>query len=278
MKIIVTDYLDYRKLLHDLYEDRKATRRSFTYRELCKKAGFSSAGFFTKILQGKSNISVRMVFKLAEAFRLTKTETDYFESLVMFNQAASHDEKRRWFEKLVSIKKSKTKTLAPAQFELFDKWYYVAIRELLDVTLVKDDFRELAKKVYPAITPAEARGAIAVLERIGLIAKDPTGYYKRLDTVVSTGDEWESLAIQHYQLQTIELAREALYCVPKGRRDISTLSLSISGPMFARIREKLKEYRRELLDMAKQDDHADRVYQMNLQLFPLSAATPEEDQ
>jgi uncharacterized protein (TIGR02147 family) len=76
----------------------------------------------------------------------------------------------------------------------------------------------------------------------------------------------------------MELAQEALYSVPKTHRDISTLTLSISKQGLQRMKEKIKEFRRELLEIAKADEHADRVYQLNLQLFPLSAFNNKEDQ
>jgi uncharacterized protein (TIGR02147 family) len=257
--------------MRDLYKERKAEDSHFSYRYIAQKAGFSSAGFFTKILQGTSNISPAFIFRFAEVFKLTKVQTDYFELLVLFNQATLNSEKRHYFEKIVAMRKSRVKTLDPVQFELFNKWYYVAIRELLDVHLFSDDYKELAKKVYPPIKPSEAKEAIATLEKLGLIKRDPNGYFKRLDAIVSSGDEWESLVIQKYQSETMELAREALYSVPKPQRDISTLTLSISEAGLSRMKEKIRECRRELLEIAKADESADRVYQLNLQLFPLSA-------
>ena len=278
MKINIFEYFDFRSLMHDLYKERKAEDSGFSYRYIAKKAGFSSAGFFTKVLQGKSNISVPLIFKFAEVFKLTKAETDYFEQLVLFCQATSESEKRHFFEKMVGMRKAKVKTLDPGQFELFGKWYYVAVREVLDVFLFRGDYKELAKKVYPPIKRSEAKEAIETLEKLGLIKQDPNGYYKRLDAIVSSGDQWQSLVIQKYQSETMELAKEALYSVPKSHRDISTLTLSISEAGLLRMKEKIKECRRELLEIAKADERADRVYQLNLQLFPLSAFCSKEDQ
>jgi uncharacterized protein (TIGR02147 family) len=270
MMINVFDYFDYRKLLKDLYKDHKAQKPYFTYRYLMQKSGMHSAGFFTKILQGKSNISNSSIFKLAEAFQLTKLETTFLQLLVLFNQAKTASEKQHCFEKIVAIKKSRVKTLEPFQFELFDKWYYVAVREVLDFHPFSMDYKELAGMLYPPIKPQEAEMAIKVLEKLGLIKRNPQGVFERLDTIVSTGDEWESMAIEHYQSETLDLAKQAIYRVPKAFRDISTLTLSISEATMPRVREKLKEYRKELLDLAKNDAFADRVYQLNMQLFPLS--------
>jgi uncharacterized protein (TIGR02147 family) len=277
LKINFFDYFDYRTLMRDLYRERKGEDTRFSYRHIAQKAGFSSAGFFTKVIQGKSNISLPLIFKFAEVFKLTQAQTNYFELLVLFNQATSNSEKRHYFEKIVALRKSKMKTLDPVQFELFGKWYYVAVRELLDVCLFNDDYKDLAKKVYPPIKPSEAKEAIETLEKLRLIRRDPNGYYKRLDAIVSSGDAWESLVIQKYQSDTIELAREALYAVPKTHRDISTLTLSISESGLQRVKEKIKLCRRELLEIAKADENADRVYQLNLQLFPLSAFNNGKD-
>jgi hypothetical protein len=41
--------------------------------------------------------------------------------------------------------------------------------------------------------------------------------------------------------------------------------------MYQTIHEKLKGFRREMLELVKNDaNHVDRVYQINFQIFPLS--------
>jgi uncharacterized protein (TIGR02147 family) len=72
------EYLNYRKLLKDLYEERKAEQPFFSYRYIAQKVGFTSAGFFTNIISGKRNISPEYIFKFAEVFKLKKTENEYF--------------------------------------------------------------------------------------------------------------------------------------------------------------------------------------------------------
>ena len=42
------EYLNYRKLLKDLYDERKAVNSNFSYRFIAQKVGFASAGFFTR--------------------------------------------------------------------------------------------------------------------------------------------------------------------------------------------------------------------------------------
>ena len=88
----VYQYLDYRKLLKDLYQERKALNVNFSYRYISLKTGIRSSGYFANILSGKSNISLQLVLKLAHLFGMKRPEAEYFELLVLFNQAKTHDE------------------------------------------------------------------------------------------------------------------------------------------------------------------------------------------
>jgi uncharacterized protein (TIGR02147 family) len=268
--VSVYDYFDYRKFLSESYRERKAVNPAFSYRYLAAKAGFSSAGFFTKILQGTTNISMKSAIAFAVLFKLTKQETRYFEVLVQFNQAQTHEEKKHFFEQLLSMKQTTGKKLVSQQYELFSTWYYVVIRELLNFYPFYDDFKELASMVVPPIRESEAKKAIAVLERLGLVTKNPDGCYEQTDAVISTGESWSSLAIEQFQIATAALAGGAIGGIPKEQRDISTCTLSISAKTLETIRERARQFRKEVLELARADSFADRIYHMNLHLFPVS--------
>jgi HAE1 family hydrophobic/amphiphilic exporter-1 len=69
---------------------------------------------------------------------------------------------------------------------------------------------------------------------------------------------------------SIEQAKQAIDRFKKEDREIGTLSLSVSEDLMARIKDKVKHLRREILEMARLDETAERVYQINFQIFPLS--------
>ena len=268
--ISIYDYFDYRKFLSDIYKEHKTANPVFSYRFIAAKSGFSSAGFFSKILRGKTNISMKSTFAFAALFKLTKQETRYFETLVQFNQARTHEEKKHFFEQLLAMKQTGGKDLAPAQYELFSTWYYVVIRELLNFYPFYGNYRELASMVVPPIGESEAKKAISVLEKLGLITKNPDGCYEQSDAVITTGDMWSSLAVEQFQIATAELAARSIEATPKERRDISTCTLSISAKTLETIRERTKQFRREVLELARADNFADRIYHLNIHLFPVS--------
>jgi uncharacterized protein (TIGR02147 family) len=213
---------------------------------------------------------MKSALSFALLFKLTKQETRYFEALVQFNQAQTHEEKKHFFELLISMKQTGGKNLVPQQYELFSTWYYVVIRELLNFYPFYGDYKELASMVVPPIRESEAKKAIAVLERLGLVTKNPDGCYEQTDAVISTGESWNSLAIEQFQIATAALAGSAIKSVPKEQRDISTCTLSISPKTLETIRERAKQFRKEILELARADRFADRIYHLNIHLFPVS--------
>ena len=68
------------------------------------------------------------------------------------------------------------------------------------------------------------------------------------------------------------MAAAALDNCPRRDRDFSTLTLSLSGRNFIAAREILRKARQELLALDEKETGPERVYQINLQAFPLSHA------
>lgn len=266
----IHEYADYRALLRDLYLDRKRKDARFSYRLIANKAGFLSAGFFPQIIQGKTNVSIRTALSLASVFKLKAYEVEYFENLVHFNQAKTQSDKQHYFQRLIALKKGKLKTLEESQFEFFTKWYYPAVRELLGIIPFQGDYKEIGAALVPPIGAAQARDAIEVLERLNLIRKNPYGIWERLDASLTTGDVWQSTAITGFQLETLDLARRSYDLTDKAFRAHSTLTLCISNCEFRWIKGELGALRKRVLEMAKNTPHPDRVYQLNINLFPLS--------
>jgi uncharacterized protein (TIGR02147 family) len=266
----VFKYYDYRVLLRDLYAATKAANPRFSYRYLGSKAGFKSPGYFANILTGKCNLSLNIGYKLADAFKLRKFEAEYFVTLVMYNVSDNQADKKKYYDKLMALKRTDMKTLEERQFELFGQWYHLAIREILDFHMFKGDFKELAKMLVPSITPIQARQSIELLESIGMIRKNPFGYYEKVDAIMTTPDKWQSQAITNYQYASLDLAKQSFDIWDRKMRDISTLTVSISGEEAKKIQEKLSQVQEEILLLAQNAKNTDRVYQINFYTFPLN--------
>jgi uncharacterized protein (TIGR02147 family) len=269
--IDIFEYIEYRKLLSDLYKEKREECPYFSYRYIAKKVGFSSAGFLANIIQGKRNISPEYIFGFAKLFKLKKAETEYFELLVNFDQAKNHDQKKYYFEKILSSKKSKLKITDLQNYEFYSKWYYTAVREVLDVYEWDGvDYSELAKRIMPPLSTGEIKKAVELLLNMGFIRKNKKGFYEQTDQFISTGYDARSLSITNFLVSTIDLARGAIDRFPRDQRSMSALTFSISADGYKAIDERLKTFRREILEIARADKNRDRIYHVNFQIFPMS--------
>ncbi|MGA2508273.1 MAG: TIGR02147 family protein [Chitinispirillaceae bacterium] len=272
-------YTDYRTFLADYYCHHKAENPAFSYQLLSDKAGFSNRGFIFNVITGKKNLSRSSAVKLSQALRLTAREADYFDNLVSFNQAKNLRERNYFFDKINAIKSNRQGSAAvretrKEQYEFYAAWYISVVRSLIDMHRFKDDYQWLAKNVYPPIKPKEAKKAVLLLEKLGMIRKQKDGYYKVADKTITAGKEIMQLGLLNFQVQTTELAKKALQELPKDRRNISGLTLGISKKTYDSICAEIETFQSRLLAMAEADNEADNVYQLNFHFFPVSNVKP----
>jgi uncharacterized protein (TIGR02147 family) len=266
----IFDYDDYRSFLRKAYEERKAHDGKFTHRFIERRAGLKSSGHFAQIIQGKVNISTSLIGRFAEVFSLKKREADYFECLVLYTQGKTHEEKKRYFEKMIAFREINFRMFNSDQYQFFQKWYYTAIHVLLDTLRFRGDYKALGRKLSPPISAEQAQEAVELMVRLGLVRKQADGSWSRSDEVLSTGYDAESIALQNFQLEMMDVARGAMDRFPRTSRNFSTLTLSLTAESHAAIQEELRAFRRRVLEIARKTRNADTVYQYNFQVFPLA--------
>ena len=265
----IFEYIDYRDFLKDLYEKKKSEHSFFSYRLFGAKVGMD-ASYLAKVLIRQRHISNSAIGRIAAFCGLREREAEYFETLVHFVKAKSPRESRVLFEKLLSQRSVGATMLLPHQYAFYKKWYHSAIRSILEFYDFRGDYRALGRELSPPISAREAKESVRLLETLRLIKKDDTGRYRMTDTAITTGPQWDSLAIGAFQEETIRLSRESLSRHPKKHRDVSTVTMNISRENFKEIRERINEFRNAVIKYANEQPSPDRVVQLNIQFFPLS--------
>jgi uncharacterized protein (TIGR02147 family) len=268
--VSVFDYTDYRLYLKAFYEENKQRNPAFSYRYIARRVGFKSPGHLTLILQGKTNISNRMLTQFITFLGLKKREAEYFELLVNYDQAKGQAEKKRYFERIAGFKGVNASVLSPAQYEFYRQWYYSAILDLLEFYQYRGDSVELARMIQPPITPTQARKAIELLDELALIRKCADGHYEVSQANLSVRSEGHSVALANYASEMMNRAREALDALPREERSISWAGFSASEATFERICEETRAFRRRILSLAESDTGRNRAYHINIQIFPTS--------
>ncbi|MEO6098346.1 MAG: TIGR02147 family protein [Fibrobacteria bacterium] len=272
-------YTDYRKFLKDYYEGQKAKDAKFSHRYFTMKVGFSSSGYFSDVLAGKKNLSGAFMLKFAKALKFSKEEEEYFLNLVSFNQGKTLEEKNRYYEKMMTSGKAKVKVdvLEPEKYEYFSKWYYSAIRELLHYLPFEGDYKALARTLDPPISAKDARKAIELLDGLGLIKRHQNGLWRPTNENLTLGGRFDAMHVANFHHNTLELAIRALDAFPGEMKGFSTLTLPLTGDKVRKAKLAIKNLRMYLLALAENGSQADRVYQFNFQLFPVTRIEKAEE-
>jgi len=265
-------YSEYRIFLRDAFDALKAGAPKLSYRTFAKRAGFSSPNYLQMIINGQRNLSSTYTVSAAKAFKLNRQETEFFQNLVAYNQAKSLDEKNHFYQRILRNKRHATiKTMDKSQYEFFSQWYIPVVREMLTHEAFTGDAAWIAERVHPRITAAQVESARDLLLRLDLIRRDPvTGKWLLTDVVISTESEATHLAMRNYHMSAIQLANDSLKVFSPRERDIRSVTIGLSESAFGELKSRLESVWKEVLDFAGTQERADAVYQVNLQLFPLT--------
>ena len=264
-------FAEYRAYLRDFYLFLKDGNPAVSHRYLAGKIGFD-AGQFAKILAGKRNLTPAMALKFADLFKLNRKEKEYFEVLVLATHAKHPEERKTLLGRLQPMRPRPAKPIADGLDEYYRTWYHTALRELLAFYPFRGDWSALAKMIRPALTETQAKEGVELLSALGFIKKDAQGRFRVADPHITSGYKNPSKAVQAYILAGLELGKAALDAFPKESRNLSTLTFSTSENNFLQIQEKIRLFRKELAEEVDKIEKPERVYQLNIQLFPLSEA------
>lgn len=275
----VFGYLDVRVYLADYYAARKALGRGFSYRYFARKAGMRSPNHLKRVIDGGRPLTAAMAVRYAEALDLEGEERAYFIDLAAFCRSKTTDERNAAYERLSRYRQARSAQRLDRAHALYHAtWYIPAIRELVDLPGFREDPGWIAHTLVPPISRSQAAKALGLLQELGLLIRDDAGRLVQSDAVITTGPETRGLHIANYHRAMLERAAESIDLVHRTERDISSLTFGCSDEVMAEIKTRLVAFRRELIALISASEvPAERVVQLNFQMFPLSAEVPESE-
>jgi len=263
---------DYRTWMKARYEERKRSQAHFSYRYMALRIGMD-AGQLVKILQGKLHLAANRIPAVAKLFALEPRGERFFEALVRFGKATDPDEIEKRWEDLQALKEVHAGELEKEQYEFYAGWLPTAVRGLLSLGEADQGAKALRSRLLPRPELADVERALDLLRGLGLATLDENGRWILAQKHIRTGPQWREKTVFQFQMHTMRLAMEALERIPQRRRDLSTLTLTLAEKDFPILRERVAELRRDLVRLAEESDPADAVFQVNVQVFPLTASS-----
>lgn len=261
---------DYRAWMRACYEERKKTHAHFSYRFMAMKLEMD-AGQLVKVLQGKLHLVPQKIPAVAKLFGLDARSERFLDALVRFSKATGTQEISRRWDEIQSLKEIQARELEQDQYEFYATWLPTAVRGVLSLGEPDQSPKAIGARLLPRIDASEVDRALSILSRLGLVVKGEAECWTPAHKHIRTGDLWREKTVRRFQTDTMRLATEALESVPAKRRDISTLTLTLAEKDLPLLKERVAELRRDLVRLAEDSDPADSVYQVNVQVFPMTS-------
>lgn len=267
----IFEYTDYRSYLKDYYVAEKARRPAFSYRYFARRAGHTSPNFLKLVIEGKRNLGPASVTAFARALELDAEEASFFAELVAYGQSKADADKTKHLTRITAARNYRKAGKIEGQlFEYLAHWYLPAIRELVARPDFVEDPKWIARELTPGITAKKAAEGLKVLINLGLVRRMPDGRLERGDPSWTTGPEPSSKIVEAYHNQMLGLATEALQKYSPEERQVSSLVVCVKAKTVAELRRRLTSFQQELLALCDADEEPEVVFQVGMQLFPLS--------
>lgn len=163
--------------------------------------------------------------------------------------------------------------LAADAFAVMADWHHYAILELTFTKNFQSNPNWIAKKLK--ISSTEATVAIQRLLRLELL-EELEGKLVKTDAFLTNYHEgFTAPAQKELQRQILRKALEAIDHTPQSEKDITSITMAMDPKKIPAAKEKIKKFRRSLCKFLSGGEENTRVYNLGLQLYPISETTTE---
>lgn len=265
-------YLSYRDWLRDWFEAQKSADPRFSHRLFARRAGVRSPSLLAEVIAGKRNLTPATTESFARACRLSHDEASFFAELVELDQAEGDAARNAAWERIAARRRfQEARPLEGAMVTYLSRWFVPATRELALLPGFRADPEWIATRLRPRIKPSEAKQALDALLTLGMLVPDGSGGARPADVSVSTPHEVAGLAAHNYHREMLQRAIDAIEGSLPEDRHLAGATVAIPADLVPRLKEELGNAARRLMALCdEQADRAERVYQLQLSLVPLS--------
>lgn len=274
-------YTDYRQYLRDFYEfKRQQTRtslRPYSYATFAASADIKSPNYLKLIIDGQRNLSREMALKFARALSLNRDEIEEFVALVDFTQATEPLERNRYLKVLADLRVRQQLRAGEINAETWAKvpswvtWVLYALTEQKDVRYEPDSLFEILRG---KARPEELRRSMERLFESGELVKHPeTGEVLKGRELMSGSENVPVALVRKLQAELIYLGLESLFQDGPQDREFGAQTLALTEAEFEQLKFELRQIRKRWakdVSVARKTGKGDRVFQLNIQLFPVT--------
>jgi uncharacterized protein (TIGR02147 family) len=250
----VSSYSDFRLYLKDYYEYRRHSENSvrpYSYSNFSAAADIKSPNYLKLII-----------------------ETEEFRRLVRYGQATDPLERNRYLRELSEYRAKRHQDGAAAEAQEAPSsmsWLNWVIYAMADQEGVDFEPEAIQKKLRRHVTLDQIKGALNELRSSGQLIVDEAGRWQKNRVPQDRNIPVE--VIRKLQSELIYLGLESFFKDDPMDREFGAFTLALTEEEFQKVRFELRKVRKALqkeIMVNREHQKGQRVYQLNIQLFPIT--------
>lgn len=250
----------YRRKLLETLAERQRRNTSYSLRAFARFLGVQPPTL-SAILNGKRNLPAKQAALISERLGLTPIEKQKFMSSVTGAKLSL----REFMSAQVAAFDAHTLE-EELHHRIIAEWEHYAILSLIDTKGFKSDPKHIAQRL--GITPLRAASCIENLKQAKLVAQTKT--LRKSHEHLRTTDDVSSTALRQSHKEELDMAKAKLDETALELRDYSSMTVALNLEKISEAKELIKRFRREFATLVEKDSQKNEVYQLCVQLFPLT--------
>ena len=266
----ILDYTDYRTFLIDYCNHKRQAEPGWSVRKWTHQLGMCSPSTFTMIIKGRRSPRLELARRMSKTIEFNLKEENYFLDLIRLEKV-SRDPNASvlLMENLAKTRRSvKYKHLDHRTFAALSQWHCVAIKDMVHLATFREDPDWIASHLSFPITPAQAREALDILKRHGLIAR-VRGRLQVVDEHLDTSFDISDEAIKSFHEQALKNAGTAIRKFGTQTRECIGTTFAFNKRDLQKAKEMLRNFELEFCKVFERD-RTDSVYHLEIVFHPVA--------
>lgn len=247
-------------------QDRKMKNPSYSLRAFAKYLELAPQ-VLSEIFRGKRHLPVKNSQRVIDKLALSPELANEFRASLKSQKSRLKDISKLSLQSENILSEER-------HYRIIAQWEYYAVITLLETARPYFDIEHIAKKLDLAID--RTRFVVDVLLNEELIIQDEEGQFVKNTKKLSTTKDIPSQALRDAHIDILKIASEKIETIPVEDRFYSASTIAIKKDKLLEAKELIREFRSKLAEFTK-GDGPDEVYQMNIQLFPLTVNESKKD-
>ena len=253
----------YIECLKQEFENRKANNPKYSLRLYAKEIGIDPSSL-SSILRGLRPFPWRHARAVAAKLNIDEEKSQKFIYSV-HNEVSDLDIKHG---------SSESKVLDVKQYsKMIEEWEYYAILTYFETKGAKSDFEVLAQKFQ--LTIERVNEVVTELITTGFLTKSENGELVRATVPVKTPEDISSESLKIAHLQEFDLVKKQMRSLEPMLRDISSITFAGDPEKVTQAKKLIRSFRQKM-NRLMENDKANEVYLLAIQLVPLTLNQPNQ--